>query len=317
MMMPTPEDLKLLGSMAPLAFFDALAAAGLGAPIVAVLCEISSRTRKKVFLEKLAQQLSAMGLLLQLLTFVVGGVCTVLLAQKLPALSAWALRAQSPIAPVAGAMFLALLASAMYRLTWKSARTARAAHVCIGLLAALAAIAATLGGVALLRSVAVNGMGEASLGLPLLEHFRFPAGSLAWPLAAQSLALLAAYAGAFGLIHLILRRAKDDFGRDYYRYAPSVAAAWALAPMLAALALSGWLYAELPEITRFVVFHGVTAPLLAAAGTTALLACLLWLILARSQTPMRLKGLMVLAALLVWAVHTLAATALFQLYMLR
>lgn len=124
-----------------------------------------------------------------------------------------------------------------------------------------------------------------------------------------SLALLvllgAAAGGGIALIWLILRRARDDYGRDYYAFAARWCGKWAAAGgwfSLAALASILWVVTEGAFFSALGV-HGLHelhggphAPALIAAGLLAV-ASVLWTAVARSAAPMRHKPGMVLALL--------------------
>jgi hypothetical protein len=95
--------------------------------------------------------------------------------------------------------------------------------------------------------------------------------------------------GGLGLLHLISRRAKDDFGRDYYNTAFRRTAAWGGlfgVLQIAATAWSGYVLRPGSGVTSYM------DPLAIAygAGFVLLVAAIgMWLAMARSPMPLRLK----------------------------
>jgi hypothetical protein len=118
------------------------------------------------------------------------------------------------------------------------------------------------------------------------EHALAPMPRLAAAIAAL-LCLGLAAAGGFALLLQILRRKRDDYGRDYYVLAARWCATWAAWGGAGLSVASGWLNWRLAESAAGAL--RVLPP--ACAGI--MLACTLaWLGVARSANPLRWKSLM-------------------------
>jgi hypothetical protein len=94
--------------------------------------------------------------------------------------------------------------------------------------------------------------------------------------------------------YLILRRNKDDFGRDYYRFALPQAARWGLALLAPAAIAVGWLG------FRGMIWTPLLGASMAVAGGAALIGVWLNARAIRSHHPLRLKGGALTACLLAW-----------------
>jgi len=132
--------------------------------------------------------------------------------------------------------------------------------------------------------------------------------SMALPLAVMYPLISITSAAALSCSYLVLRRNRDDFGRDYYNFGLRLAARWAFIPMLGFLACQGWLYAVLPEAFRTMTLETPLGYVWLAAVAVGVLCLVPWLLIARSEAPLRLKGLGFLALVLMWLMHTLNAT---------
>ncbi len=99
-------------------------------------------------------------------------------------------------------------------------------------------------------------------------------------------------AGMFGVAWLFLRRNKDDFGRDYYKYALHRASALALGGGLAGLALSALVFFYPQGIQAHPPALGqVPSPELIGLGYALMfIACALWTVIRLSQLPLRHKA---------------------------
>ncbi|SBV91027.1 membrane hypothetical protein [uncultured delta proteobacterium] len=142
---------------------------------------------------------------------------------------------------------------------------------------------------------------EFDLTLPwaaqLTLFFSIPADSFFWPLLLESVPLGFAFAAAFACVWLLLMRERQDYGRDYYTFALPYCAKWAFGFTLPAVLAGAFVFYEsrelmLPELSQepSLLLDGLSAAL-------PLLACLLWLFVARSAHPMRRKISVVLALL--------------------
>jgi hypothetical protein len=189
----------------------------------------------------------------------------------------------------------------LYRFTWKALKPAKVLHALIGLLCWLGATA-TL--------VLFLGVKRTASAYPdvfpadptLVSYFdallTIPAGSYFWPLLAQAVPLSVGMAAGLGLGYLLLRRRDEDFGRDYYAFALRYTARWALcATLLQAVALV-WMINNMVMASPVFNLQSPSIIALLVGLGLFLLACVCWVVVARSATPLRLKPLIVVALLL-------------------
>ena len=78
--------------------------------------------------------------------------------------------------------------------------------------------------------------------------------------------------------------------------------------MVGFLACQGWLYAVLPENIRTMTLETPLGYVWLAAATLGVLCLIPWLLIGRSEAPLRLKGLGFLALVMMWLMHTFNAT---------
>jgi hypothetical protein len=201
-----------------------------------------------------------------------------------------------------GAFLLGLVFLVFYTLSWKRLRRSKGLHLVAGLLSLLCLWGA-IGWLSNLATgyVALRWLPGVELEATWQWLFRVD-HPLLWCVSGLLLVLSLASAGALGCGYLVLRRNRDDFGRDYYRFAVQRSAAWAfvsagLIPGFVALllVLKQWQWVPQDPI-------GGSALGLALAAQIA--ALLLWARLLRSEHPMRLKGTISLGALLTWIALT-------------
>lgn len=255
-----------------------------GAPAIALVSEIFGTIGKRPFPARCARQLSRLAVLTHLLLWslvvVTGGIFLAGTRCTPPSLAdARDVMLMLTIAvPLLGS--LALIA---YDLSWKGARDRKLAHILLGGLAnislkygywSLVAVAALFAGVLSL---------EGNTVLP-------PARSALWPAACLWPALAISLSAALSLVYLLLRRSRDDWGRDYYRFAAPFLAKWHLAGGVAVCVLLFWLFFAL-RATMNLFLPQIAYP--ALAGMLCLLGGMLLAgVLCRSEHPMRLKGCM-------------------------
>ena len=170
------------------------------------------------------------------------------------------------------------------------------------LLAALGGIAAYLGAYMLLA--ALGAQGQADSGIPpadSLQAMLIPGeDSLLWNAIYYLPALAVSMAGGLGCLWMLLRRRRDDFGRDYYA---------AMLPWVARWARNGWLFLWMILLlfTCWSVIEEAHEALTMPAQDILnhairlllwLIPVMLWHIVARSAAPMRHKLTLLLAQLL-------------------
>ncbi|MEF2231065.1 MAG: hypothetical protein V3571_09065 [Pseudodesulfovibrio sp.] len=295
--MNSQETIALVANLLAPAFFSLLGMGAFGSPVVAVLGEIAAKTKGKIFYDKFGQQAGAMGRILILLLILVWGAAIGVTYARFPQLAARLSEPGAPFLPAVIAAGVFLLAGLIHFSTWKVMRPAKGAHISLGLCASLASITA----------IALAVPAKLTLADPTVEATAL-ARPMALPLAVMYGLLIVASAAALGCAYLVLRRNRDDFGRDYYNFALPLAARWALIPMLGFLACQGWLFAVLPDAFRAMTTGTPLGLVWMAAGTLGALCALLWLLVARSKSPLRLKGLCFLALALMWLMHAMNAT---------
>ncbi|WP_285907946.1 hypothetical protein [Pseudodesulfovibrio pelocollis] len=297
--MSMQESLILVATMLAPAFFSLIGMAALGCPAVAVSSEAAARFKGRVFLDKYGQQVAAMGAVLFPLFLIILAGSIGLATVRFPQLTSRLLDPASPFLISLAALGVFALLGPAYFLTWKKLRESRGIHMLLGIGAALAAA----------TGVAVTVPAKLLAGLPpeAVQAGLGP-GSMLWPMATMHIILCVTAAAGLSCVYLVLRRHRDDFGRDYYRFSLNLASRWAVAAMLSFLACQGWLLAVLPEPLATMT-TGTPLGLVWAAGCGLGLICaILWLVTARSQTPLRFKGLTFVAACLLWLMHAMNAT---------
>lgn len=303
--------INLVSQLAAPAFFDMLAMAGLGALLPALVSEAQGMASGKVFPDKFAQQMASMFTAFMAVATIafLGGM--IILTRSLPWLPEWLTSVQSPALPAIIAWGMALLFGGLYRFSFKAMRSGKIAHLLLGLLGAVSALISIP-----LTFIAVPGLLDAFAtgATPAMHPFVLPAStSLVWPFALQFVLLAPALAGGMGLAYLVYRRNRDDYGRDYYNYALPVAARWGAPFVLLQMSGMAWLILTLSADDLNLLLNSSLAPVLYAGAALALACCIIWILIARSRTPMRLKGLIVTAAILAWGVHLAAVTVAFIL----
>ncbi|MGE4469396.1 MAG: hypothetical protein AB7D47_04610 [Desulfovibrio sp.] len=309
--MISADLIHLISQLAAPAFFNMLTAAALGALALAMVIETVSLATGKAMPYKFAQQLATM-----FTTFISVGTIAflggaIIVSRSLPWLRSWLTSTESPALPVLISWGLVLLFGGLYQSTFKSLRNRKTAHWLLGLpglLAALAAFPLTL-------AVTPDLLQAFSTGEAPTQHpFTFPAqGSLVWPFVLQFGLLALALAGGLGMAFIVYRRHRDDWGRDYYNYALPMAARFAAPFMLLQLSGMGWLLAMITPDDRNLLLSSSFGPILGLGAILAVICCGLWIPVWRSRTPMQLKGLTIVGAVLCWGVHLCAVTMAFVL----
>lgn len=304
-----------MGTLALTSLMAVFLLAACGAPLVALVGERHYLAKKRVFLDKFAKQVSAMAAIV--------GLCTLPFTAVMW-LMGWAgswflLYLENPDTPlpefsldlagpasllVAGVYALALGLIVLYWVTWKPmAKKGKGTHSFIGLLAALCSLATLILSMGLKRAtLEIQGQLTADISLMALHKniFFLPFSSPFLPAMLQVLTLCITAGGGLGLLYLMLRRNKEDYGRDYYVFAFKHGASWALGGGLLSLFLGGWLALVLvPGITQLqftdtkVLYFGLSALFLIGA-------CTAWGAIQGSKAPLRNKPAVVLAVCFLW-----------------
>lgn len=266
-----------------------------GMNILTVTGEILALRRRRAFYEKCAMQLALLGQGLGWGLLVGGRIWLYFVEKELPE--------QSVLVVVHEVCWvvlgLAVIFSCVYFLLWKAlAHQYPLVHIGVGIFGALQGVLALLLVLACMRAVSI-------INLPQAENILWGEALIpVWGTSYASavcfvLPLLLGMPAAFGAVWLLLRRKRDDFGRDHYNTVLPWCAAWARnAWGLVWLLLAAFSGLEIYGLTR-------TGSLADGDGITAGIRVLLWLIppllwhmAARSATPMRHKAGLVLALLI-------------------
>ncbi len=282
--MPYPEP--ALNAFA-LALLGLCAATALGSSLTALVSEIHAWAARKAFAEKLSQHMARLGLVSGSVVLIVFAAWWVIVLRA---------RGHDPAAPQDILALPALLGAtacitlAIYVLSFMALRRIRVLRLLVAAMALAAMAGCVLSGtrLLLLMPVIVTGQGTAFPGTLL---------STAPLFVLAQLALLApGSGGVLGMVYLLTRRTRDDFGRDYYRWAVSRAAAWGTACPLVLAGTAALIASTFPRpLTGLLETPSLIVPL--GLGVVLLLAVSgLCLTILRNQHPMRLKARMVLAA---------------------
>lgn len=285
--MPLPSaDLLLAANALPISFNVLLTLAAVGLPLVGGMSELAARSQGQVFFRKASQQTAPVGLTLLAYTLLVAGSASYMVLARSGGGELAALFALPVLLPVG----LWLLLAAVFGLTFRAMKNAGGLHAVLGILAGFCGFLGIHAVAALIRASlsplhATPEAGTAGLALaPLLA----PSLSTAlWPLSAHFILLAPAAAGGVGLVWLILRRERDDWGRDYYAFAMRLMARWSSIPLLLALAVQSWLVFSLNDLPPALLTRTDHAAPFVGGQILGLVAVWLLLRVSKSENPMR------------------------------
>lgn len=304
----TSDMALLLANMTAPAFYLLLGLSGLGGLLFGAFSQTIRMVRGRAFYDKLARQMTAMSVVLTALFLISGLAMVGVLAVQVPWFAVWITHLDGWVFAVAA--LLALIPAGIAHFTWQPLNQRRGVRLTMEVIAGLAALAAVLLLVPMARSYAAAYLTNGKVSLdPAVLFFPGPT-ALLWPVAACTLFLALSDAGAMGLIYLVSRRFKDDYGRDYYNYVLPRTAGWALGWMLPLLFCQGWIWIRLNENLRAVAAQTFLGVQWLAAAVVWVLCLVVWGLLARSRAPLRLKWLALTGLVLTWAGHALLLTVL-------
>lgn len=268
-----------------------------GMNILCVTGEILSLRRRRAFYGKCALQLALLGQGLGWALLVGGRVWLHFMEKGLPE--------QNFLTSVHEACWmvlgLAVIFSCIYFLLWKTlAQQFPLVHIGLGMVSALQGVLSLLLVLAGMRLSAI-------INMPLDKETTIVPGDVLLPVWGTDYATTLCYApllllgmpAAFACVWLLMRRKRDDYGRDHYNVVLPWCACWARNAW-------GLIWLLLLVFSGLEVYGRLQAGSLAAAdGVTAgirvllwLIPPLLWLMATRSATPMRHKAGLVLALLI-------------------
>jgi len=300
----------------------------MGAGCVAVLTAAAYRKTSRVFADKLAKQMAEFSMLaLGAWLLLISARWGFWVAEIWPASNAVQGFYQL-FFDVPGRMALvAILLSIIVVRAWRRTKRSAAMHFVLGGTASLVWMVALMlfivAGLENVRSGSTSAkMDFQSVAVRLLEP-------TTWMIWAQVFFWGMALAGGAGLLYLVLRRNREDYGRDYYGWAARacarralssgvVQACWAGAILLALtfpwaelamLEPTRWMRTALPTLSASPVF-----PPMAAFLVLSLVAWLSLIPLVKNQNPMRMKGLMLAHVLLMLAAAVMLAQVVARLH---
>lgn len=295
-----------------------------GAAGVSFFVAWSGRANGKVFADKLAKQLVEFGVI------VLGLWLFLVLARWGMWAAAWYSTGELSqdfyrlFFDTPGHLVLvATLASIALVRVWKRSRRTSGAHLVLGALSMILWLAILL---AFIVGALWHLGGVSSEAKLSLEGFMaIVADPLPWLVWGQAIFLALALGAGFALVYLLARRNIEDYGRDYYGWAVQRCAWWAI---IAGIAQAGWAKAVFwrgvlarqdrqdlagPDWVRDTIGSMLGHPAMPALFVSLSLALLAWLSLVpvlKTQTPLRMKGWMLLYA----ALAVLSLTALCRMY---
>ncbi|MDY0274477.1 MAG: hypothetical protein RBR42_03445 [Desulfomicrobium sp.] len=256
-----------------------------GAPLLSLCAELGSLITGKPFPSRCARQISRMGIMGHTLFWVLLSIWGLLLlhhplwTHDLVSTHRILILAGLGVPVVGSLLYLA------YDLTWKKARKNKGAHFFLGVVANLA-LKYGYWSLVVISLVAFRNLPWQS------PAFIPPLASALWPVVCLWLPLSVLLAASLGLGYVVLRRNKDDWGRDYYRYAPLFLAKGHLFAGVLTFMVLAWLFFSLQGIFNLFLPQIWYPALVSLAGLALALLCSAWLLC--TDNPMRFKGLMFL-----------------------
>ncbi|MDO5536785.1 MAG: hypothetical protein Q4F72_04580 [Desulfovibrionaceae bacterium] len=284
--------LPVAGAAIPMTLF--LAYAGLNFMVFAL--QVTGVRTKRSAYDKAARQMASLALILGWLLLVVSRVYLFV--------SSDGYVPQSLLAAIVelswGLFGFAVIASSVHFAVWRFLANHRGWHSLLAFLAglnSLASIFAILGSLRMLVALELPNADQLSLGM-LFNYTVFP--SPLYYAAVLAIPLAMAVPAAAGIIWLVIRRKKDDFGRDYYNTITRFVARWgAMAWLPVIVLLGGVVYFELkPLLDSGTEITPMTWALLGSRVVPAFLSWICLLCVSRAALPMRFKPLAFLAFLL-------------------
>jgi len=271
-----------------------------GGPTVAFVSEYLGFKRGVVFAEKFAQQASRLAHILAWGVFLALGVAVLLLKD-------------SPYIQIALAVGLVYLLSLIFLVGYWAGwnilvKNKKPLHLILGIHAVTGFWALLLISMLILRLLAGKALGLAEMSiLP-------PVTSTFWAMTVEAVFLCLTISGIINFSYLFARRKKDDFGRDYYRWAGCFAARWSLYPAVGAVAAGTWVFMQSREfIADRLMSHFILIPWALGMGLVVVnLVLMAWV--SKSAHPMRLRFLAPLSLLILWAAMCMITMTYVQIH---
>lgn len=268
------------------AFAVLLLGSSLGIPALAFLSELSGIIRQKVFMDKFARQAARLGLMfIYAVLLVVAGM--------------WGACFYYPESSGAWvrydlfwnfSLYLCLLAAmlfSLYYFLWDKLKKIKSFHLFLGAL-----------GVLSMKAFLALLFWAVYRELMIIPDVMPDPGSIFLPILAQIFLISLSGAAALTLVYLLMRRNRDDFGRDYYRFALSFGAKWAVFFAVVSPVTCIWLFLVM-ETGFDLTYTAVPGAIYALALIGAILV--LWRVI-RSDQPLRNKVAIGLCPVLIWII---------------
>ncbi|WP_150112109.1 hypothetical protein [Desulfonatronovibrio hydrogenovorans] len=257
-----------------------------GLPAIALLSELTGIVRKKVFMDKFAAQAARLGLVfVYSVSLVVVGLW-VLSSSYFQSAGVWV---TYDIFWKTGIYlsFIASLFFSLYYFLWNRLKKHKTIHIVIGLVG--------LSAMKMLLALLFWGVFRELLVIPEVVP---GLDSIFLPILTQVFILSAGAGASLGLVYLLVRRNRDDYGRDYYRFALGFGARWGIFFLVLSPLTCAWLFLVMP----FSFDYTYTAlPGAVYAGCLVLSSLVLWRIV-RSPQPLRNKAAIVICPVIIWTV---------------
>lgn len=274
-----------------------------GLPVLCVVGEALAQARQRSSYDKCARQLAALAMTLAW-PLTLGGLWPLWgrLSGGLPAVPGFSETTDAPALQAAASLLIWLtlacgaLCLSLYRALWRAMRPYPAAHQALGLLAAALCYLALYGVMSMLSAGEAVARGESFPSTLAVLLFPGEQASL-WDVLPFLPCLTLALAGSLGALWLLIRRHRDDYGRDHYaQMLPwcTLWAKWAWTALWLVLAYNVGLDIWSAHLTGGASKH---VDIIRYAAYMALwsIPALLWTIVARSASPLRRKLTLVLA----------------------
>ena len=261
-------------------------------PGIATITERLTFQKHKAFYRKCARQISQVPLGIGLMLFTILGVGSMIsLMHFRPDLMESDMIWRPLI--VITLPLAAMLLLTLYVASWGILKKQRAFHLLLGAIASLACLAtlflAFLFLVSLQRPIETEVLLLQPLAFFHTLWMEFVSSPFLWLLTVYFLFLGIASGTGFSQLWLIMRRYKDDYGRDYYNFAMQYCARLALVFTLLATATAGILFWSLWQSMPSEFLQQQDSGVLLIAFGLPVSCCLLWLCILKSETPMRHK----------------------------
>ncbi|HAS89972.1 MAG TPA: hypothetical protein DCS48_11810 [Desulfovibrio sp.] len=318
-MEPIRLTAMISAQMLPKALIDFATLAAIGAPIMAVILEITAKARKKIFYDKLAQQVTTLTLILYLLFIICLGGAAAFFSRQMPWLRDWFINPASPVMMFYITLGIALAGLIPYKYTWKKLKKSKPLHIMFGSIGALGGLATIHVATVVMQkffTLQMESPNPAVPAVPFFTHFQQIPGKAGLCLAGIYLIMALAFAATASGLYLVCRRNKDDFGRDYYKFSLPVVSRWALFPTLIQLAASAGIVYYICGPNVATLYQNL--PVAISFGTSLLLTiicCAIWIVTWRSEAPMRHKIGLSLTPLLVTLAHATLMAGTMNLYL--